>query len=277
MIKACVVGWPISHSRSPMIHNYWLKLHGLAGSYERVAVPPDGLARFLLSLDSHGFRGCNLTIPHKERALGLVDSTDEISRRIGSINTVWCESGKLCAMSTDGMAFCANIVHSIPDFSFKDKFAVVLGAGGSSRAVVDGLLLKGAGEIIVANRTFERAIEVAKLFGAKVKAVELSSIAEVLGNTNLLVNTTSISLTDSAEIPVDLARLPPDAVVCDIVYVPLETRLLKRARQRGLKTVGGLGMLLHQAVPGFEKWFGVRPVVTRQLFDLVAADIQKGP
>lgn len=276
MTKACVIGWPISHSRSPLIHNYWLKLNGLAGSYDRVAVRPDELTTFLQTLEAQGLRGCNITIPHKERAFSLVDSVDETSRRVGSINTVWREAGRLHAMSTDGTGFCANVEQSIPDFNFIGKIVTVLGAGGSSRAIVNELLLRGADKIFVANRTTARAAEFVMLFGPAIKAIELSAVDAVLAQTDLLVNTTSIGLGDGADVPVDLSHLPSQAVVADIVYVPLETKLLHRARQRELRTVGGLGMLLHQAVPGFEKWFGMRPIVTQELFELVADDIMSG-
>ncbi len=273
MKKACVIGWPISHSRSPLIHNYWLKLHGLPGLYERVPVAPDELQTFLRSLKQQGYRGCNITIPHKESAFHLVDAVDETSRRIGSINTVWLENGSLHAMSTDGIGFCANIEQTVPNFSFIDQIVTVMGAGGSTRPIVDEMLRRGAREIIIANRTIERAVDIMRLFGPKVKAIKLSEVNNALPQAGLLINTTSIGLTGAAEIPVDLRQLPPEAIVADIVYVPLETNLLKRARVCNLRTVGGLGMLLHQAVPGFEKWFGVRPLVTSALYDHVAANI----
>ncbi len=273
MKKACVIGWPISHSRSPLIHNYWIRQHQLDASYERIPVAPEDLQTFFQSLPEGGYTGCNITIPHKETAFHLVDETDETSRRIGSINTVWLEDGKRKAMTTDGMGFCDNIEQSLPGFSFRDKNVLVIGAGGSSRPIINEMLNRGAAEIILANRTLQRAEVVQKIFGQKVRATGLGNLNSAMPHADLLVNTTSIGLGSNGGFPADVNLLPDHAIVADIVYVPLETTLLEKARARRLRTVGGLGMLLHQAVPGFEKWFGIRPQVTPELFSLVAADI----
>jgi shikimate dehydrogenase len=273
MKKACVIGWPISHSRSPLIHNHWIAQHHLDAVYERVPVSPENLESFLRSLADNGYTGCNVTLPHKEQAFRIADHIDQTATRIGSINTVWLQDGKLHATSTDGVGFCTNVEQTVPGFSFRDTRVTMIGAGGSSRPIINEMLNRGAAEITLANRTLSRAQDVQKIFGAKVRAIALENVDTALPRTDLLINTTSIGLGSDTEFPADINLLPVHAIVADIVYVPLETSLLERAKARGLRTVGGLGMLLHQAVPGFEKWFGVRPQVTPELFALVAADI----
>lgn len=273
MKKACVIGWPIAHSRSPLIHNFWLQSYGMEGVYERLPVEPAALESFFQTLRSGDHVGCNVTMPHKEKSLNFVDEVDDRVRRIGSLNTVYRENGKLKAISTDGPGFVANLLSHVPAFQFEVAHVIILGAGGSARAIVDELLRRGTGEIIVSNRTHARAVELASLFGPSVQAVAEPDLAIHWKACQLLVNTTPISADSESLFTSHLHHVNPAMIVADIVYVPLMTPLLVRAKANGNPVVTGLGMLLHQAVPGFEKWFGVRPQVTPQLHDLVAHDI----
>lgn len=272
MKKACVIGYPIAHSRSPMIHNYWLKKYGLEGAYEKREVKPEDLAAFLTNLPAHGYVGCNVTIPHKEAAIPLMGKVDEIVRRTGSLNTIYLDSGIIAATSSDGEGFYQNLISTMP-INLDGGIAIVLGAGGSARAVIERLLRTGLSKIRIVNRTQARAEELADLFGPRVEVLPHSRFAAESTVTTLLVNTTSQGMKGQPALDIDLSALPATCVAADIVYVPLKTELLKQAEARGLKTVGGLGMLLHQAVVGFEKWFGVRPEVTPELYDLVAKDV----
>ena len=274
-IKACVIGWPIEHSRSPLIHGYWLRHHGIDGSYTKEAVEPENLVDFLKGLDANGFAGCNVTVPHKEAALAQADRADETAQTIGAANTLWIEGDALCATNTDAYGFLANLDASAPGWSDGTGSAVVLGAGGAARAVIQGLRERGIDDIRLVNRTLERAEALASHFG-DVSVLPWSSAAAALVDCGLLVNTTSLGMAGAPALELPLDDLPATAVVHDIVYVPLETDLLARARARGNRTVDGLGMLLHQAVPGFEKWFGVRPDVSDALRSLVVADLQNG-
>ena len=273
MKKACVIGWPVAHSRSPLIHNYWLKHYGLEELYERREVRPEQLADFLENLEAYGYVGCNVTIPHKEAALHTIKNVDDLVRRIGSLNTVYLENGETHATSTDGDGFYSNLVASADGISLKGKRAIVLGAGGSAKAIVERLLRAGMAEILVMNRTSMRIDDLKKLFGAKIQALSQDRFVTESKTTALLVNTTSLGMHGQSPLVIDLSSLPPYAVIADLVYVPLQTELLKAAKARGLRSVGGLGMLLHQAVDGFEKWFGVRPEVTTELYSHVARDI----
>ena len=276
MIKACVIGWPISHSRSPLIHGYWLRQHGIDGSYTRQPVEPSDLAQFLNGLEGSGYAGCNVTIPHKENAFALVTPADETTQRLGAVNTVYVKDGQTFGTNTDGEGFLNSLRHSLPDLSLRGSRAVVLGAGGASLAIVNALLEQGASEIAVANRTLEKAEILRSRFGARIRPVAWDRAAGELSDCNLLVNTTSLGMKGQPELMLDLARLPSSAVVTDIVYTPLRTKLLVDAAARGNPVVEGLGMLLHQAVRGFSLWFGARPEVTPELHDLVARDIDPG-
>lgn len=273
--KACVIGWPIEHSRSPLIHGHWLKHYGIDGSYEKRAVEPDQLETFLKTLGAQGFRGCNVTVPHKEGAFALADIKHESAKAIGAANTLWVEDGQLHAASTDGEGFMMHLGESAPAWQGTAAPVAVLGAGGAARAIVYALLQNGVSEIRIFNRTFARADEVARHFGGSVRALPWDEREPQSRDCTLLVNTTSLGMTGAPPLALDLAGMRPDAVVADIVYAPLETNLLRDARGRGLQAVDGLGMLLHQAVPGFEKWFGVRPAVTEDLRSLVLADMKK--
>lgn len=274
MKRAFVVGYPISHSRSPLIHGFWLKELGIQGRYERIAVEPAAFETFVTSLAEQGFVGGNVTVPHKEAAFRLARVDDPVARDLEAANTLWLENGVLKAMNTDVVGFLANLDQEAPGWSGSLGRAVVLGAGGASRAILYGLLQRGAGEILLVNRTLERAEALARHFGPKVRAFAWDQAEVALEGADLLVNTTSLGMKGQPPLDLDLSRLPKSALVTDIVYVPLETPLLAAARRLGLATVDGLGMLLHQAVPGFERWFGARPAVTPQLRALVLADIE---
>lgn len=276
MIKACVIGFPIKHSRSPLIHGYWLKSLGINGAYEKLEVSPSELPTFLRTLPASEYVGCNITLPHKEAASALVDQCDERATRTGSVNTVHVRGGKTFATSTDGQGFVANIQWRLPDYDFAGKRILILGAGGSARAIIDELLRNGVGQVYLANRTVSRAEAVAASFEGSIKVLALDDIAPVLPAIDLLINTTSAGIADGATLDIDFASLPKSAVVTDINYVPLLTPFLQGAMTHGLTTVPGLGMLLHQAVGGFELWFGVRPSVTDDLYTLIARDIDPG-
>lgn len=271
--KACVIGWPISHSRSPIIHGYWLERYGIDGSYERIAVPPDELPEFLGRLGEKGFAGCNVTLPHKEATFRAVRSADEATTRLGVVNTVFQRDGELWGTSTDGEGFLANLKAHSPGWQAENRTSVILGAGGASRAIVGALLDAGSRRLIVVNRTRARAEELRRDFGARIEPCDWEDAEKLLTEADLLVNTTSLGMTGQPPLGLDLETLPRSALVTDIIYAPLETDLLKRARARGNEVVPGLGMLLHQAVRGFELWFGLRPEVTPELHDLVARDI----
>lgn len=275
-VKACVIGWPIAHSRSPLIHGHWLERHGINGVYTREPVHPDALGDFLKGLAARGLSGCNVTVPHKEAALALAGSADDAARAIGAANTLWLEDGRLCAGNSDAYGFLTHLDASAPGWDEARGPAVVLGAGGAARAVVTALLDRGLSEVRLLNRTRSRAESLARACTGAVGVGDWADRAAALTGCGLLVNTTSLGMTGAPPLEIALDALPADAVVCDIVYTPLRTALLADAQARGLRTVDGLGMLLHQAVPGFEKWFGVRPAVTDELRALVEADLERG-
>jgi shikimate dehydrogenase len=268
---SCLIGWPAAHSRSPLIHHYWLRQFGIEGGYSIEAVPPEGFAEFVLHLSTHGFVGANVTIPHKERALALT-APDGRARAVGAANTLWYDGDVLRSTNTDIEGFINNLDASAPGWD-KIEDALVLGAGGSSRAVVFGLIERGIKRVHLANRTIERAQALADQFGANVHPVAWDAIGGVLPHAALLVNTTSLGMKGQPSLDLDIGLLPSHAAVADLVYVPLQTPLLAAAQARGLKTADGLGMLLHQAVRGFELWFGRRPQVTPELRALVEADL----
>ena len=268
---ACLIGWPAAHSRSPLIHHYWLRTLGIEGGYVIEAVPPDEFKDFLFRLSHRGFVGANVTIPHKERALAL-SKPDERARAVGAANTLWFADGELCSTNTDVEGFTNNLDSSAPGWDGAED-ALVLGAGGAARAVVFGLLDRGIQRVHLANRTIERARALSGQFGTRVLPVAWDAIGGLLPRAGLLVNTTSLGMHGQPALELDIGLLPSQAVVADLVYVPLQTPLLAAAGARGLKTADGLGMLLHQAVRGFELWFGQRPEVTAELRSLVEADL----
>jgi shikimate dehydrogenase len=271
--RACVIGWPVAHSRSPLIHGYWLKHYGLDGSYGREAVAPEDLAGFLRHLNGLGYVGCNVTLPHKEAAYDLVEVLDRTTRSIRAVNTIYVEGDRLVGLNSDAYGFAAHLRSVLPYWRGHGTRALVLGAGGAARAIVAALLDEGVSHVAIANRTAARGSALAEHFGAKVTALAWSAIPRQLPDCDLVVNTTVLGMAGQPALEIDLEGLPLSAAVADIVYVPLDTDLLKKARTRGHPVVDGLGMLLHQAVPGFEVWFGVRPEVTQELRNVIEADL----
>ena len=266
---AGIMGWPIAHSRSPALHGFWLAEHRIDGAYVPLAVPPERLEQALRALPALGFRGCNLTIPHKRAALEAMDRVDPFARRIGAMNTVIvAPDGSLEGSNTDVFGFRENLREQAPDWRPAAGPAVVLGAGGSARSVIAALSAAGVREIRVVNRTLGRAETLAGQLAAPETRITVhpwQSRAEVLRGAGILVNTTSLGMDKEPPLDIDLDALPLTAVVVDIVYVPLETGLLAAARRRGHRAVDGLGMLLHQGRPGFAAWFGAAPQVTPAL------------
>ncbi|TCQ81769.1 shikimate dehydrogenase [Ochrobactrum sp. BH3] len=275
--KAFVTGFPIKHSRSPLIHGFWLKELGLEGSYEAIEVAPENFVEFATSLEQSGFVGGNVTIPHKEVAFATVGSRDEAAEAIGAVNTLWLENGKLCGGNTDAYGFAANLDALAPDWDNADT-ALVLGAGGAGRAIVHALQKRGFSRISIVNRTLSRAEELASHFGKGVSGHGWDAAQRLVKEAGLIVNTTSLGMSghgEAEEFPLDLSEAQKSAVATDIVYIPLKTPFLAKAEAAGLKTVDGLGMLLHQAVPGFERWFGKRPQVTEALRNYILDDMKK--
>ena len=270
--RAFVIGHPVAHSRSPLLHGHWLATLGIAGSYQRIDVAPEALAGFLSGLEEAGFAGGNITVPHKQAALAHVRHVDAAARAIGAINTVWLENGALLGGNTDAEGFAANLADHAPDWRGRTGIALVLGAGGAARAVAYALSQLGI-KVLVVNRTLSHAQKLAADFGPLVTAHGWEALPVLLARADLLVNTTALGMAGKPPLEIDLSGLKRGALVCDIVYVPLQTRLLADAQGRGHRTIDGLGMLLHQAVPGFARWFGVRPTVTPRLRALLEADI----
>ncbi|MGB7099642.1 MAG: shikimate dehydrogenase [Xanthobacteraceae bacterium] len=268
----CVIGWPVEHSRSPLIHNYWLKQYGIAGEYRRELVPREEFASFVKSLAARGYVGANVTVPHKEAALAL-SQPDERARAVGAVNTLWLENGVLRATNTDVEGFLDNLDACAMGWDRELNKAVVLGAGGAARAVIFGLLARGAERIVVVNRTLDRAETLRRKFGGRIDALVWDQAGGAIGDATLLVNTTTLGMQGQPALAIDLAQLPGQATVADLVYAPVLTPLLAAANARGLRTADGLGMLLHQAVRGFALWFGKTPVVTPELRALVEADL----
>jgi shikimate dehydrogenase len=279
MTKAFIVGHPVKHSRSPLIHGHWLKRYGLEGSYERIDVAPVNFADFLRSFERDGFAGGNVTIPHKEAAFAGALRRTARAERLKAVNTLWFEDGVLWGDNTDVIGFMAHLDRSLGTSWGRDvDTALIIGAGGAARAVVAGLQDRPLKRIMVANRTGPKAGElVDDLKGsgpAALEAVAWEELGPALARSRLIVNTTSLGMMGQPPLLLDLEVAPADAVVADIVYVPLKTPLLAQAEARNLRIVDGLGMLLHQAAPGFERWFGVAPEVTPELRALIVADIE---
>ncbi|NIX75533.1 shikimate dehydrogenase [Microvirga terricola] len=278
MKKAFVVGHPIKHSRSPLIHGHWLKTHGLEGSYERIDVAPADFPAFLKTFAAQGFAGGNVTIPHKEAAFLGVDRRTERAERLKAVNTLWVENGVLWGDNTDVVGFMAHLDQSLGTGWEQDvDTALVIGAGGAARAVVAGLQERPIRRILIANRTASKAAELVRDLegpGARLEALPWDDLSSAVEAAGLVVNTTSLGMTGQPPLVLNLANARADAIVADIVYVPLTTPLLAAAKERNLRTVDGLGMLLHQAVPGFARWFGVTPQVTPSLRALIVANIE---
>jgi len=270
-IKAGVIGYPIKHSKSPLIHNHWIKQYGLNGSYEAIEIAPENLEAGVQDLIDQGYAGFNVTIPHKQEIFKLCKSVDETAKAIGAVNTVVIKNSELHGTNTDAFGFIENVHQSAFGVDFIHRPAVVLGAGGAARAIVYGLIQAGARQIIITNRTADKAKDVAEINTDIIRVAPWERRAEMLRDAGLLVNTTSLGMKGQPPLEIDLSLLPEHAVVDDIVYVPLETDLLKQAKSRGNATVDGIGMLLHQARPGFKAWFGQDPEVDASLRDFVLA------
>jgi shikimate dehydrogenase len=266
---AGLLGWPVSHSRSPRLHGFWLARHGIDGAYLPLPVRPERFEAAVRSLGDLGFAGANVTIPHKEAAFAVCDRVSEVARRAGSVNTLVFRDGRIEGTSTDGYGFVESVRDQAPGWRASDGPAVILGAGGAVRSVAAALLDAGCPRLTLVNRTPARAEAIARDLGGPVEV----AAAPPLRDAALLVNGTSLGMTGEPPLEIDLAPLPASAVVADMVYVPLETKLLAAARARGLRAVDGLGMLLHQARPGFEAWFGTAPAVDAELRAFVLADL----
>jgi shikimate dehydrogenase len=271
--RACIMGHPVAQSRSPMLHGYWLKTLKVEGAYERADVPPEDFPAFFRDLPGHGFVGGNITKPHKESAFRLVGRREGAAEAIGAVNTVWFENGTLVGGNTDYLGYLAHADDQAPRWDAAGGLAVVLGAGGAARAVVYGLRERGL-DIALINRTRARAEELAKAFAQHVRVHDFAELPRLMRDAVLLTNTSALGALGQPPLEIDLKPLRDSAVVYDINYVPLETELLKAAAARGLRTVDGLGMLLHQAVPAFARWFGIVPKVTPELRALLEADIR---
>ncbi len=275
--RAFVIGHPVAHSRSPLIHGYWLDQYGIAGDYVKIDVAPEALPGFVTELRAGSFVGGNVTVPLKQDMMALCDETDALTRAIGAVNTVYLDGDRLIGTNTDWFGFLANLDAITPGWDKCPGPAVVLGAGGAARGIVAGLAKRGFAPIRILNRTASRAEALARdldtALGVRIEGAGLARFAEIAGESTLVVNTSTIGMngTRFEHLPLDL--LPETALVSDIVYTPLVTPLLAEATARGLRTADGLGMLLHQATPGFEAWFGTRPEVTGELRALVERDM----
>lgn len=272
MKRACVIGWPISHTLSPVIHGYWLKTYGVEGEYGKAAVELKDFEAFVTGLAANGFCGANVTVPHKIEAHRLCERRDGAADAIGAVNTLWIDGGKLVGSNTDAFGFLANLDCEAPGWD-REGPAVVIGAGGAARAILWALHQRGFEDIRIVNRTKLRAEELAAAFPPS-SAHGFDALDRALARVTLVVNTSTLGMKGAPPLAIDLSPAAANAAVCDIVYSPLETALLAQARSRGLRAVDGLGMLLHQAVPGFEVWFGVRPQVTPELRKAVLAAIE---
>lgn len=276
MPVACVIGWPVRHSRSPVIHRFWLRELGLAGDYVLQPVEPDDVTGFFRDLPTGRYVGCNVTVPHKEAAFAAVARREAAAEETGALNTIWIENGRLVGTNTDPLGFLANLDDEAPGWDARPGPAVVLGAGGAARAIVWALLSRGFAPVTVVNRTPQRAEAFAVRFGTRVRPAGFDKLPALVRNATVLVNTTTLGMHGQPPLRIDLSPLADTAVVNDLIYVPMDTPLLIAARARGLRAVGGLGMLLHQAVTGFEHWFGQRPRVTPELRAAVLKSIEAG-
>jgi len=272
--RAGVCGWPVAHSRSPLIHGYWLARHHIEGAYERFAVPPLGFADFAASIGVDGLVGANVTVPHKEAAFAACDRLTDSARATGAVNTLWREDGALWGDNTDVAGFLTTLDAEAPGWRDHVDSAVVLGAGGVARAIVHGLVSRGVERIAIVNRTGSRAAALAERFSPAAYAAGWDDLPQLLAKAGLLANATILGMAGQPPLDVSLTPLKPEAVVADVVYVPLTTPLVEAAWRRGCVAVGGLGMLLRQAAPGFARWFDETPEVTAELRTLVEADLR---
>ena len=267
---AAVIGHPINHSRSPRMHNYWLAQFGLEGYYIPLDIDPKKFERSIRNLPELGFVGANITIPYKEKVLKIADKISDRAALVGAANTLtFLQNGGIYADNTDGYGFLQNIKSKYKDWSASEGISVVFGAGGASRAILGALIEDGASDIILTNRTRSRADQLRSDFGAKVKVVEWMKIQNYLSDASTIVNTTSLGMVGNTDLPIPLNTLKKNTLVTDIVYTPIETHLLATAAKMGCRTVDGLGMLIHQAIPGFERWFGIKPGDSQPLRELL--------
>lgn len=271
--RACVIGHPVAHARSPLIHRYWLAEHKIPGDYVREDVPPEKIDAFFANFAKSGYVGGNITLPHKEAAFRALARAEPVAAALKAVNAIWLENGRLAGTNTDVHGFLANFDEARPDWNDDVEQAVVLGAGGGARAVVYGLLERGVSRVVVVNRTAARAQTIAEHLGPRVTPAAFDDLPAWLQDADILVNATKLGMTGQPPLEIDLRPMQDGAVVYDIVYVPLETPLLAAARARGLQGIDGLGMLLHQAVPAFERWFGVKPAVSQGLREVLLADL----
>jgi shikimate dehydrogenase len=271
---ACVMGWPAKQSRSPKLHGYWIKRYNIDGDYRVAEIPPEDFPAFLADFAKNGYVGGNVTMPHKDMALAKSEP-DERARNVGAANTLWLDNGRLRSTNTDVEGFIGALDANAPGWDRMTDTAVVLGAGGASRAVVFGLIERGIKTIHVVNRTAAKAEAARVRFGSAVHPATWEDVPRLLNGAKLLINASSLGMKGQPELKIDLSPMAKDAVVADIVYVPLKTKLLEAAQQRGFRTSDGLDMLLHQAVRGFTLWFGIKPEVTKELRDMLAADVMK--
>lgn len=268
--RAGVIGFPVHHSKSPVIHNYWLKKYGVQAQYDAFEVKPEELEKFILSLKEKGFAGINVTVPHKVAVMKLMDELSDAAKKAGAVNTVIVgKDGTLFGHNTDGLGFLANIQEKKKDFDIKQKPVVILGTGGAARGVCAALVLAGVPEIRLVYRTREKAEKLAASVGGNFRLIEWSKKETVLNDAGLLANATTLGMNGFDPLEIDLSGLDASAIVADLVYSPLKTALLKQAEEKGYITADGLGMLLHQACPAFQAWFGVMPEITPELRDLV--------
>lgn len=265
-----VLGYPIHHSKSPRMHGYWLDQAGVLGYYVPLEIHPDNFEDALKNMPKQGFRGANVTIPHKERALEIADYVSERAKRIGAANTLYFDAdGKIHADNTDGYGFITNLKKGAPEWNAKAGPALVLGAGGAARAILDALITEETPKLYLTNRTKERAQALASEFGDTVEVLDWDNKNVVFSEVKTLINTTSLGMNGKGDLGLDFSQLTSAITVTDIVYTPLETDLLKHAKQRGCTCVDGLGMLIYQGIPGFSNWFGVAPKVTDELRELL--------
>lgn len=273
-LLAGVMGWPVMHSRSPMMHNYWFKQHGLAGTYVPLAIPPERLTGALRSLHPLGFSGCNVTIPHKQEAMKIVDEVDALARAIGAISCIVVRpDGSLMGTNNDCYGFIQSVKAEQPGWRADAGPVVVIGAGGGSRAICYGLAQEGAREIRLVNRSLERAKAVAQAFGVPIRALPWEERHDAMEGAAMVVNTTSCGMVGQPALDIRLDKLPKNTLAADIVYIPLETPFLAAARKRGNRTMNGLGMLLNQGRPAWKAWFGIEPEVTAELRAMVEKTI----
>ena len=267
---AAVLGHPIDHSKSPKLHNYWLSLFNIGGYYIPLDIDPRNFENSIRALIDLGFVGANVTIPYKEKVLKIADKISDRAAIIGAANTLtFLQDGRIYADNTDGYGFLQNIKCKYNDWSAGEGTSVVFGAGGASRAILGALIEDGANEVILANRTRSRADQLRSDFGAKIKVVDWTKVQNYLSDASTVINETSLGMDGKEELPISLQGLRKNTLVTDIVYTPLNTPLLENAAKRGCRTVDGLGMLIHQAIPGFERWFGVKPDVSENLRELL--------